>query len=153
MSIRLQTDEVFSKLLHCRHSGRATHQNYPIDVYRIKIRVGQGLFGRADHFLPQVLRQLFKFYPGQGDAHIFVIEFVTIDKRHSNIGGRPSGQFDLSLFRRLLQHLPGYGILLQIDATFLWELTSQIVHYTLVIIIPAQPGIPADRLDVKDAFA
>ena len=87
------------------------------------------------------MRQLVELGAAQRYIQMLGSRSVRSDIRQINIGGSHARQFNLGLFRSLLQALHSNLVTAQVDTVLLLELAGQIFHNGFIKVIAAQTGV------------
>ena len=103
--MRLLAEELLDDLLHLGHAGHAADQHHFVDLARRHAGVLERLAARLDRALDQIVDQRLEFGARELQGQMLRPRGVGGDVRQIDFRLRRGGEFDLGLFRRLLQTL------------------------------------------------
>ncbi|EMA04454.1 NAD-specific glutamate dehydrogenase [Haloferax mediterranei ATCC 33500] len=149
----LGSENLFDLVEDLRHAGRATDEDDVVDVVLAVSGVFEGLLGRFDGAVDEVLRERLELRAGQV---VFEVDRTGVRRRdEGEVDGRllARGEFDLGFFGRVLQALEGLSVLAEVDAVVVLELRGEPVDDCFVPVVTAEFVVPVRRDNFVDAAA
>ena len=125
--MRLFAKELLDGFLNLGDPCRTTHQNHLVDLLRMQLGVGQGLFNRPLNALNQTINQLLEFGARNCSLQVLGTGRISRDKWQVNVSRLQRTQLLLRLFACFLQSLQSHLVLPQVNALFTLELACNVI--------------------------
>ena len=151
--VRLLAQLLFDHLLHARHPGHAADQDHFIQLVLRQLGIAQTVLYRRHAPVNQVAHQLLQFCARQRHVQVLWPARIRRNERQVDVGALRAGQLALGLFRGFLQALQRHGVLGQVNAVVLLELSHQPINHPLVKVVTAEVRIAVGGLDLEHPIA
>ena len=151
--VRLLADQLLDLRLRRRHAGHPADEHDMVDLRRVEPGVRQGLLGRADRPLEQVMRQLLELGARQLQVEVLRALGRGGDERPVDLGRHRRGELDLRRLAGLVDALERHRVDGQVDPLVALELRDHPVDDRLVEVVAAEVVVAVRRLDLEDPAA
>ena len=149
----LLTEEVLNDLLDFRNARRPADQDDLVDLLDLQAGVLEGLLHRRNRALDEIVRQLLELGPSEAVVQMLRTLLRRGDEGQVDVRRHRCRQLHLGLLGGLLEPLERHGVLRQVDALILLELSDEPIDDALIEVVATEVRVPVRRLHLEDTVS